>query len=46
MLTNFNRVMEYIEMHLERRNSFNMVSKIAGVSEYHFRKMFSYLSKV
>ena len=44
MLTNFNKVMEYIETHLEEELDFNTVSKIAGVSEYHFRKMFSYLS--
>lgn len=44
MLVNFNKVMEYIETHLEEEIDFKMVSKIAGVSEYHFRKMFSYLS--
>ena len=44
MLANFNKAMEYIETHLEEEIDFNMVSKIAGVSEYHFRKMFSYIS--
>lgn len=44
MFINFNKVMEYIETHLEEEIDFNMVSKIAGVSEYHFRKMFSYIS--
>lgn len=44
MLINFNKAMDYIETHLEEEIDFNMVSKVAGVSEYHFRKMFSYLS--
>lgn len=44
MLTNFNKAMQYIEIHLEEEIDFNIVSSIAGVSEYHFRKMFLYLS--
>ena len=44
MLKDFNEAMQYIEEHLNQEIDFNKVSQIAGVSEFHFRKMFSYLS--
>lgn len=44
MLKDMNRALDYIEAHLDREIDFNRVAQTAGVSEYHFRKMFSYLS--
>jgi AraC family transcriptional regulator len=44
MLKDFNEAMKYIEEHLDQEIDFNKVSQITGVSEFHFRKMFSYLS--
>lgn len=36
--------MDYIESHLLKDISPEDISKITGTSDYHFRKMFSYLS--
>jgi len=40
----FNEVMDYIESHLVEGIPPGKIAKITGTSEYHFRKMFSYLS--
>src|SRR5690606_10444137 len=44
MLKDMNEALRYIEDHLDGEIDFNKVAGIAGVSEFHFRKMFSYLS--
>ncbi|TWT01492.1 AraC family transcriptional regulator [Planomicrobium sp. CPCC 101079] len=44
MLKDMNEAMHYIEEHLDEKIDFDEVAAIAGVSEYHFRKLFSYLS--
>ena len=44
MINNFNKAMKYIDQNLENEVDFKKVSQIAGVSEFHFRKIFSYLS--
>lgn len=44
MLKNMNDALKYIEEHLEDDIDFGKVALLAGVSEYHFRKLFSYLS--
>lgn len=44
MLKDMNEALRYIEDHLDGEIDFNKVAAIAGVSEFHFRKMFSYLS--
>lgn len=44
MLKDMNEALRYIEEHLDGEIDFGKVSAIAGVSEFHFRKMFSYLS--
>ncbi|UPA31920.1 AraC family transcriptional regulator [Terrisporobacter glycolicus] len=44
MINNFNKAMKYIDQNLENEIDFKKVSQIAGVSEFHFRKIFSYLS--
>ena len=44
MLTDMNEALHYIEEHLDSDIDFGKVAKIAGVSEFHFRKLFSYLS--
>lgn len=44
MLKDMNEALQYIEGHLDRDIDFQEVADIAGVSEYHFRKLFSYLS--
>ena len=44
MLKDMNEALRYIEEHLDRDIDFGKVAKIAGVSEFHFRKLFSYLS--
>ncbi len=43
-LAQFNSVMEYIERNLMCDIEFNQISHIAGCSEYHFRRMFSFLA--
>lgn len=44
MLKDMNEALRYIEEHLDGDIDFGKVAKIAGVSEFHFRKLFSYLS--
>jgi AraC family transcriptional regulator len=44
MLKDMNEAMRYIEAHLDEDIDFDEVAAIAGVSEFHFRKLFSYLS--
>lgn len=44
MLQQFNQVMDYIEAHLTEDISGKDISRIAGLSEYHFKRMFSYMS--
>ena len=43
-LNNLNLAMRYIEATLEDEIDFQKVSQLAGCSEYHFRRMFSFLS--
>lgn len=45
-LSNMNRAMEYIEEHLTEDIDYSEISKIACCSEYHFKRMFSFLSGV
>ncbi|HWL25599.1 MAG TPA: AraC family transcriptional regulator [Ureibacillus sp.] len=44
MLQEFNHLMEYIENHLTEEISGKDISKIVGLSEYHFKRMFSYIA--
>ena len=44
MLQEFNTVMDYIDNHLTDDIAGKDIERIAGVSEYHFRRMFSYMS--
>ncbi|MBU5467029.1 AraC family transcriptional regulator [Virgibacillus sp. MSJ-26] len=44
MLKELNQVMEYIEHRLTDELSLERISEYAGVSDYHFRKIFFYLS--
>ncbi|MCR1897514.1 AraC family transcriptional regulator [Irregularibacter muris] len=44
MLKELNHVIDYIEDHLTDDLSFKTISEYAGVSDYHFRKIFFYLS--
>lgn len=44
MLKELNNVIDYIEEHLTGDLSLEIISKYAGVSDYHFRKIFFYLS--
>jgi AraC family transcriptional regulator len=43
-LNHLNLAMRYIEANLEDEIDFQKVSQLAGCSEYHFRRMFSFLS--
>ena len=43
-LAQMNQAMEYLGKHLLDEINFEQVSRIAGCSEYHFRRMFSYLA--
>ena len=43
-LTQMNQAMDYIEEHLMDEISFERIAQISGCSEYHFRRMFSYLA--
>lgn len=43
-MTQLNEAMRYIEQHLFDKIDFVQVSRIACCSEYHFRRMFSYLA--
>jgi Uncharacterized protein conserved in bacteria len=44
MLTELNKVIDYIEDHLTDDMSLETIAGYAGVSDYHFRKIFFYLS--
>ena len=44
MLRELNQVMDYIETHLTDDLSLARIAEYAGVSDYHFRKIFYYLS--
>jgi AraC family transcriptional regulator len=44
MLKELNQVIDYIEEHLRDELSLERISEYAGVSDYHFRKVFFYLS--
>ena len=44
MLKELNQVIDYIEEHLTDDPSPEMISAYTGVSDYHFRKIFFYLS--
>ncbi|SHI96220.1 AraC family transcriptional regulator [Lutispora thermophila] len=44
MLKELNHVMDYIEEHLTDDISSEIISEYTGVSDYHFRKIFYYLS--
>lgn len=43
-LAQMNRAMNYLEEHLMEEIDFGKMAGIAGCSEYHFRRMFSYLA--
>ena len=45
-LSYLNKAMEYIEEHLTEDIDFSEISKIACCSEYHFKRMFSFLSGI
>jgi len=44
MLRELNHVIDYIEDHLTDDLSLEIISEYAGISDYHFRKIFFYLS--
>ncbi len=44
MLKELNQVVEYIEEHLTEKLTLEEIATYAGVSDYHFRKIFYYLS--
>ena len=44
MLKELNDVIDYIEDHLTEDLTLETISEYAGVSDYHFRKIFFYLS--
>ncbi|SOC35883.1 AraC family transcriptional regulator [Ureibacillus acetophenoni] len=44
MIQQFNKLMDYIENHITEEISGNDISKIVGMSDYHFKRMFSYLA--
>ncbi|KAF0817753.1 Transcriptional regulator, AraC family [Bacillus sp. ZZV12-4809] len=44
MLHQFNQLMDYIEAHLTEEISGKQISKIVGLSDYHFKRMFSYMA--
>jgi AraC family transcriptional regulator len=44
MLKELNQLMDHIEHHLTEELSGKDIVRITGVSEYHFRRMFSYMS--
>jgi AraC family transcriptional regulator len=44
MLQRFNQLMNYIEEHLTEELPGEVISRITGLSDYHFRRMFSYLA--
>ncbi len=44
MLKRFNYLMDYIETHLTEAISGKEISTIVGLSDYHFKRMFSYMA--
>ncbi|WP_102027703.1 AraC family transcriptional regulator [Salirhabdus sp. Marseille-P4669] len=44
MLQEFNKLMDYIEEHLTEEIPNKEISKIVGMSDYHFKRMFSYIA--
>lgn len=44
MIEKFNHLMDYIETHLTEEISGEEISKIVGLSDYHFKRMFSYMA--
>lgn len=46
LLKNFNEALHYIEENLDQDINFNEVAKFACYSEFHFRRMFSFLSGI
>ncbi|MFT8320373.1 MAG: AraC family transcriptional regulator [Bacillus sp. (in: firmicutes)] len=44
MLQEFNNLMDYIETHLMEEISGKDIAKIVGLSDYHFKRMFSYMA--
>lgn len=44
MLQQLNNLMEYIEAHLTEEISGKDISKIVGLSDFHFKRMFSYMA--
>ena len=44
MLQAFNNLMDYIETHLAEEISGRDISRIVGLSDYHFKRMFSYMA--
>jgi AraC family transcriptional regulator len=45
-LENLNRAIDYIEAHLKGEINFKVVARLAQCSEYHFKRMFSFLAGV
>ncbi|MCL7745640.1 AraC family transcriptional regulator [Halalkalibacter alkaliphilus] len=45
-LENLNRAIDYIEAHLKEKINFEVVARLAQCSEYHFKRMFSFLAGV
>lgn len=46
MLKNMNEAMKYIETNLTNEINFKMVARLAQCSEYHFKRMFSFLAGI
>jgi AraC family transcriptional regulator len=44
MIQELNHLMDYIETHLTEEISGKDISRIVGLSDYHFKRMFSYMS--
>jgi AraC family transcriptional regulator len=44
LLAQMNEAMEYLEAHLTDEISSQQMATLAGCSEYHFRRIFSYLA--
>ena len=45
-LSSMNKALAYVEEHLTEDIDYSEVSKIACCSEYHFKRMFSFLSEL
>lgn len=46
MLDQLNQLMRYIDEHLTEELSPQDITRLTGLSDYHFRRMFSYMSGV